>query len=251
MEELDGVIIGDGERVDDLQRNGFRIIQNERAFCFGIDAVLLSAFVKAKKSDQILDMCTGNGIIPILLAARTEAQKIYGLEIQSLAVELAKRSLRLNDIEGRVEIVEGDIRSVDSYFEKGSMDTVTCNPPYMVEKHGILNDTDSVTIARHEILCNLEDVISAAAMMLKTGGNFYMVHRPFRLSEIMVLLSRYKLEPKRIRFVHPFVDKEPNMVLIEAKKGAKPNVIIEKPLVVYESTGEYTQEVLRLYGKIE
>ncbi len=251
MEEIDGVLINDGERIDDLQRKGYRIIQNPDLFCFGIDAVLLSAFAKAKSSDKVLDLGTGPGIIPILLAARTEAEHIYGLEIQQQSVDLARRSVRLNRLEERISIVEGDIKEISSNFSKASMDVVTCNPPYMIERHGIKNETDSVTIARHEILCSLEDVISAASSVLKPGGNFYMVHRPFRLAEIIVTLTKYRLEPKRMRLVHPFADKEPNMVLIEAKRGAKSRITIEKPLVVYNEPGIYTDEILEIYGKKE
>lgn len=236
-------------RIDDLQCNGFRLCQDPERFCFGIDAVLLANYARVKRGDRVVDLCSGNGIIPVLLAAKTKAADIKGIEIQTEAVTLARESIRINGIESLVSMIEGDIKDISSHLPKGSADVVTCNPPYMIEQHGIRNDMDHMTIARHEVLCNLEDVVSAASMLLKPGGNFYMVHRPFRLTEIMIMLSRYHLEPKRMRLVYPYVDKEPNMVLIEAKKDAKPRITVESPLIVYEKTGEYTEEVLRIYGR--
>lgn len=248
MREVDGVILNDNERIDDLQRDGLRLIQNPERFCFGMDAVLLSDFVHAHKEETVLDMCTGNGIIPVLLSSKTVASRIYGIEIQPEAVDLARRSVTLNRLSERVQIVEGDIKSVADYFPKASMQIVTCNPPYMIEQHGIQNVADSKTIARHEILCNLEDVISAAATVLRPGCSFYMVHRPFRLAEIMVTLAKYKLEPKRMRLVYPYADKEPNMVLIEAVRGGRSRITVEKPLIVYSEPGKYTDEIYEIYG---
>lgn len=249
MEEINGVKINKYERVDDLQCKGLQLIQDPERFCFGMDAVLLSGFVKAGKGDRVLDICSGNGIIPVLLSAKTEAEHISGLEIQPEAVSLARRSVMMNGLTERIDIVEGDLKKITDYFPKSSMDVITCNPPYMTSQHGLQNEADHKTIARHEILCNLEDVVSAAAKTLKPGGNFYMVHRPFRLSEIIVMLTKYKLEPKRMRLVYPFIDKEPNMVLIEAKRGAKPRVTIEKPLIVYKETGVYTDEIYEIYSR--
>lgn len=246
---MKNVEIKENERVDDLQCNGYHLIQNPEKFCFGLDAVLLSDFARVAQGEKVLDMCTGTGIVPILMAAKTKAESFIAIEIQSECVDMAKRSVELNDLENRVEIIEGDIKYIEDYVVKSSMDAVTCNPPYMIEKHGIINEADSKTIARHEIMCSLEDVISAAAKSLKSGGNFYMVHRPFRLTEILVMLTKYKLEPKRLRFVYPYVDKEPNMVLIEAKRGGKSRVTVEKPLIVYESVGKYTEEIYRIYGR--
>lgn len=248
MEEINGVTINDNERLDDLQRDGLMLIQDPERFCFGMDAVLLSDFVHAVREDNILDLCTGNGIIPILLSSKSKATNINGLEIQPEAVELANRSIKLNNLSERVHVYKGDIKSVADYFPKASMQIVTCNPPYMIEQHGIQNEADSKTIARHEILCNLEDVISAAATVLRPGCSFYMVHRPFRLAEIMVTMAKYKLEPKRMRLVYPFVDKEPNMVLIEAVRGGKSRITVEKPLIVYNRPGEYTDEIYEIYG---
>ncbi len=237
-----------GERIDDLQCDGLRLIQDPERFCFGMDAVLLSNYVNANKEDNILDLCTGNGIIPILLSSKTGATNINGLEIQPEAVELANRSIELNNLSDRVHIIEGDVKTVTEYFPKASMQIVTCNPPYMIEQHGLQNTADAKSIARHEILCNLEDVISAAATCLQPGCSFYMVHRPFRLAEIMVTLAKYKLEPKRMRLVYPFVNKEPNMVLIEAVRGGKSRITVERPLIVYKEPGQYTDEIYEIYG---
>ncbi len=241
--------IKDNERVDDLQCKGYRLIQDPTKFCFGLDAVLLSDFARVSVGEKVLDMCTGTGIIPILMAAKTEADSFKAIEIQPEFVDMARRSVALNDLENRIDIIEGDIKHISEYIPKSSMDAVTCNPPYMIEKHGIINEADSKTIARHEIMCSLEDVVRAGAVSLRPGGNFYMIHRPFRLTEILVMLTKYKLEPKRIRFVYPYVDKEPNMVMIEAKRGGKSRVTVEKPLIVYESVGKYTEEIYKIYGR--
>lgn len=237
-----------GERIDELQRNGYQIIQNENGFCFGMDAVLLSGFAKVKKGENALDLGTGTGIIPILLEAKTEGRHFTGLEIQETSVDMAQRSVCLNDLNEKVEIVRGDIKEAVDLFGKASFDVVTSNPPYMTGQHGLINPDMPKAIARHEILCTLEDVIGQASALLKENGRFYMVHRPFRLSEIMVTMSRYRLEPKRMKLVYPFVDKEPNMVLIEGLKGGRPRVTVEKPLIVYEKPGVYTSEIYDIYG---
>ena len=237
-----------GERVDELQRNGYRIIQNENGFCFGMDAVLLSGFARVKKGEQALDLGTGTGIIPILLEAKTEGEHLTGLEIQETSADMAGRSVRLNDLDQKVSIVKGDIKEATDLFGKASFDVVTSNPPYMTGQHGLVNPDMPKAIARHEILCTLEDVISQASALLKENGRFYMVHRPFRLAEIMVMMSRYRLEPKRMKLVYPFADKEPNMVLIEGLKGGRPRITVEKPLIVYQKPGVYTDEIYDIYG---
>ena len=222
----------DGERLDDLNRNGYRIIQNEKLFCFGMDAVLLSGFAKIKENERVLDLGTGTGIIPILLAAKTPGYHFTGLEISSVSADMARRSVAINGLEERIEIVQGDIKEAGELFAPASFDTVTSNPPYMIGQHGLVNPDMEKAAARHEILCTLEDVVKAAAKLVRPGGHFYMVHRPFRLAEIIRTLSAYKLEPKRMQLVYPFVDKEPNMVLIEAVRGGRPRMTVEKPLIV-------------------
>lgn len=238
----------EGERLDDLQRNGFKIIQNQKKFCFGMDAVLLSGFARVKPGERVLDLGTGTGIIPILLAGKTGAKELIGLEIQEESADMARRSVEYNRLTDRISIVQGDIKEAGELFEHASFDVITSNPPYMTGNHGLTNPDMPKAIARHEILCTLEDVISSAEKLLKPGGKFFLVHRPFRLSEILVTLTRYHLEPKRMQLVYPYVDKEPNMVLIEAMRGAKPRMTVEKPLIVYDSPGVYKKEIYDIYG---
>ena len=242
------ISLKENERIDDLQRNNYKIIQDPDRFCFGMDAVLLSGFARAKEGDQVLDLGTGTGIIPILLAAKTMAAHITGLEIQPDSADMASRSVKLNELEEKVEIITGDIKEAVSLFGAASFDVVTCNPPYMTEHHGLTNPEAPKAIARHELLCTLEDVISQSSRLLRPGGNFYMVHRPFRLADIIVLLRQYRLEPKRMKLVHPFVDKEPNMVLLEASRGGKARITVEKPLIVYKEPGIYMPEIYEIYG---
>lgn len=244
---LQNSLVKQGERVDDLQ-NGFFVIQDPEKFCFGMDAVLLSGFAKIKKGEQVLDMGTGTGIIPILLKAKTPGQHFTGLEIQEECAKMASRSVRYNGLDSDIDIVCGDIKEAAEIFGAASFHAVTCNPPYMIGQHGLQNPYVAKAIARHEILCTLEDVVSQAARVLKDRGRFYMVHRPFRLAEIFQALTKYKLEPKRMQLVYPFVDREPNMVLIEALKGGNSRITVEKPLIVYEKPGVYTQDILKIYG---
>ena len=241
------VVIKANERVDELGRNGYRIIQNPDRFCFGMDAVLLSDFAKVKEGDKVLDFCTGTGIVPILMEVKTKAASFKALEIQEDSAEMARRSVSLNHLDEKIEIITGDIKEADKYFEPASFHAVTCNPPYMIGQHGLANPDSAKAIARHEVLCTLEDVISQSARVLKMSGSLYMVHRPFRLAEIMATLMKYKLEPKRMHLVYPYVDKEPNMVLIQATKGGKSRITIEKPLIVYEKPGVYTKDILDIY----
>lgn len=237
-----------GERLDDLHRNGYKIIQNENKFCFGMDAVLLSGFAHVKEGENALDMGTGTGIIPILLAGKTKGRHFTGLEIQSASAEMAERSVRYNHLEDRISIIEGDIREAGKLFAPASFDVITSNPPYMTGQHGLVNPDMEKAIARHEICCTLEDVISQTAKLLRVGGRFYLVHRPFRLAEIIHMLVEYRLEPKRMKLVYPFVDREPNMVLLEAVRGAKSRITVEKPLIVYQKPGVYTDEIYDIYG---
>ena len=240
--------IKENERIDDLQRNGYRIIQDSDRFCFGMDAVLLSGFATAKKGDRVLDLGTGTGIIPILMEAKTEAEHLTGLEIQPESADMASRSVALNDLQDKISIVTGDIKEAKNLFPKASFQVITSNPPYMIGQHGLVNPHGEKAIARHEILCTLEDVVENAAALLVPGGHFYMVHRPFRLAEIMTMLTKYRLEPKRMQLVYPYIDKEPNMVLIEAVRGGKSRMQVEKPLIVYEKPGVYTKEIYEVYG---
>lgn len=240
--------VHDGERVDELQRNGYQIIQNPQKFCFGMDAVLLSGFARVKKEEEVLDIGTGTGIIPILLEAKTDGRHFTGLEIQPESADMARRSVALNHLEEKIEIVTGDICNADQLFKPASLDVITTNPPYMIGKHGLSCDTDAKSIARHEVCCTLEDILMQSARMLKPGGRFYMVHRPFRLVEIMSRMVEYRLEPKRMKLVYPYVDREPNMVLIEGVRGGNSRITVEKPLIVYKEPGVYTDEILELYG---
>ena len=236
------------ERLDDLQRNGYQIIQKKDGFCFGMDAVLLSGFAAVKPGEKAIDLGTGTGIIPILLEAKYEGEHYTGLEIQDEVAEMAARSVALNHLEEKVSIVKGDIKEASRLFGAASFDVVTSNPPYMNDAHGLKNPDLPKAIARHEVLCTLDDVAREAAKLLRPGGRFYMVHRPHRLIEIITALTKYKLEPKRMKMVHPFVDKEANMVLIEAVRGGKSMIKVEAPIVVYREPGVYTQEIYDIYG---
>lgn len=238
----------DGERIDDLQRNGYRIIQRPDGFCFGMDAVLLSGFAKVQEKERVLDLGTGTGIIPILLEAKTAGAHFTGLEIQEISVNMARRSVQLNDLSEKISIVQGDIKEAASIFGKASFDVVTANPPYMTGNHGLVNPRLPKAVARHEILCTLKDVVSQASALLRESGRFYLVHRPFRLAEIIHCMVEHRLEPKRMKLVYPYADKEPNMVLLEGLKGGKSRVTVEKPLIVYKEPGTYTDEIYELYG---
>lgn len=237
-----------GERVDDLNRNNYKIIQNTKKFCFGMDAVLLSGFTKVLPGERVLDLGTGTGIIPILLEAKTEGKHFTGLEIQEESADMARRSVAMNGLNDKIDIVIGDIKEASAFFGLASFDVVTSNPPYMNHGHGLVNPGDAKAIARHELLCSLEDVLREASRLLKPGGRFYLVHRPFRLVEIMNTLTQHMLEPKRMKLVHPYVDKEPNMVLLECIKGGKSMLKVEAPLIVYKEQGVYTDEIYDIYG---
>ncbi|MGO5314130.1 tRNA1(Val) (adenine(37)-N6)-methyltransferase [Bilifractor sp. LCP21S3_A7] len=236
-----------GEHLDDLQ-NGFFIIQGQKSFRYGIDAVLLSGYAKVKPGERVLDLGTGTGILPILLAAKTPGRSFTGLEIQKESADMARRSVALNHLNDRISIVQGDIREAVSIFGAASFDVAVSNPPYMIGRHGLTNPDPAVAIARHEILCSFRDIAEQTSRILTDRGRFYLIHRPFRLAEIMCTLKEYRLEPKRMRLVYPFADKEPNMVLLEACKNGNPRIRVEKPLIVYERPGVYTREIREIYG---
>lgn len=247
MDRAEG-FLKEGEKLDDLQRCGLKIIQDPERFCFGMDAVLLSGFAAAGPGDRVLDLGTGTGIIPLLMSAKTGASHLTALEIQTASADMARRSVRLNGLEEKIEIVEGDIKEADRIFAAASFQVVTCNPPYMTDSHGLKNPGDAKAIARHEVKCRFEDVAGAAGRLLEPGGHFYLVHRPFRLPELIVTLKKYQLEPKRMRLVYPYADHEPNMVLLDCVRGGRPRLTVEKPLIVYERPGKFSREIYDIYG---
>lgn len=237
----------DNETIEDLQNDGLYIIQKKDGFRFGIDAVLLSDFAKVKKGSHIIDIGTGTGIIPILMTAKTDACTFVGLEIQKEFADMAQRSVMMNNLDS-VKIINGDIKKWEGLFSKASFDVITCNPPYMTGSAGLKNDSDSVTIARHEILCNLEDIIVACANVLKPKGSLYMIHRPGRVADIFECMRKHKIEPKMMRFVHSNYHSKPSMVMIKATRGGNAELIVERPLFVYDENGDYTDEVRDIYG---
>ena len=241
----------------DILKNGYKIIQDSERFQFGIDAVLLADFAMGRGAksaggvrpgEKVIDLGTGTGIIPLLMAGKLKEVAFTGLEVQEASAEMAARSVALNGLEGTIRIAHGDLREVAGLFDRHSFNVVTCNPPYMIDAHGRGNELDAKTIARHEVLCTLEDVVAAADYLLAPHGRFFMIHRPFRLPEIFESLASHKLEPKRMRLIHPFADKEPNMVMIEARKNAKRRLTIEPPLVVRYDNGDYTDEINVIYN---
>ena len=236
-----------GERIDDLHRKGRRIIQDPKRFCFGIDAVLLSAFAKAMPGERVADLGTGTGIIPILMEARYGGEQYYGLEIQEESAEMARRSVALNGLTDCIHIFTGDIKDPPSAFAAATFQVVTCNPPYMNEGGGLKNAYGPKAIARHEILVDLAGVVRQAARLLQFGGRFYLIHRPHRLVDLMCLLREYKLEPKRMRLVQASAEKEPVLVLIEAVRGGRPMVKMESVLMIYGPDGDYTPEAWQIY----
>lgn len=238
------------EQIDTL-KNGYKIIQDTERFQFGIDAVLLADFAgkEVRKGNSVIDLGTGTGIIPLLMNSICESAHFVGLEVQKESAEMAARSVALNNLTEQIQIVNGDLKDSDKIFARHSFNVVTCNPPYMIDEHGKSNSLDAKTIARHEVLCTLEDVIAAADTLLATHGKFFMIHRPFRLPEIFSALERHKMEMKRMQLIFPFADKEPNMVLIEARKNAKRRLTIEPPLVVRNDDGEYSVEVQNIYNR--
>lgn len=238
----------ENEKIEDLQCKGLKIIQNKKWFCFGMDAVLLTNYCDIKNKSTIVDLGTGTGIIPILLSGKKNYSKAYAIEIQEEVAEMAKRSVMLNDLQDKIEVLNIDLKDVLNYLQPNSFDVVISNPPYKLTNSGIVNPSDKKAISRHEIMCSLEDVISKAASLLKQYGRFYMVHRPDRLADIMCLLRKYRLEPKQIRFVHPRAAEKPNMILIRASKNGNPELKFDPPLYIYDENGKYTKDVYDIYG---
>ena len=235
----------------DTLKNGYKILQDSERFQFGIDAVLLADYASKslKEKESVIDLGTGTGIIPLLMVNKCKTTSFTGLEVQKESADMAARSVTMNELEGQIQIVHGDLKEAGSLFPRHSFNVVTCNPPYMIDAHGRNNEQDALTIARHEVLCTLEDVVTAADYLLASHGSFFMIHRPFRLPEIFSSLEKHKMEMKRMRLIYPFADKEPNMVLIEARKNAKRRLTIEPPLIVRNDDGEYTVEVQDIYNK--
>ena len=243
-------ILKENERIDDLEYKGLKIIQNKDGFCFGMDSVLLSDFAKnMKKEAKVLDLGTGTGIIPILLCGKTNLKEVIGVEVQEEVAQMASRSIKLNNLENRFKIINENIINLTKIYKKQTFDVIVTNPPYKKKDTGIINENEKKILSRHEITATLEDFIKVSKDLLKDKGEFYMVHRPERLVDILNLMRTYRIEPKILRFVCPKQNKEPNLILIKGVKNAKPFLKIEKNLYVYKDDGEYTDEILKIYNK--
>ena len=244
------VFLKENERIDDLQLNNLKIIQNKDGFCFGIDAVLLSDFAKEiSNNSKVLDLGTGTGILGILLCGKTKLSKIYGIDIQEDVCNMASRSIKLNNLENKFEIINKNIKDLKDIFEENTFDAIVSNPPYKKDNTGLKNESETKLISRHEITANLEDFISVSSKLLKNNGSIYMVHRPERLSDLFYLLKKYNLEPKKLRMIQSYVDSKPKLVLVKATKNAKSFLNIEQPLIIYNKDGSYTDEILKIYNK--
>ena len=257
------ISINKDERIDDLDLKGLKIIQKEKAFRFGIDAVLLSDFANVKSKHRVIDLCTGTGIVPFLLYGKYNPKEVWGIEIQEEMEEMARRSSKLNGTEDIVKFKCADLKDKNLVKELGRFDVLTVNPPYKLNNSGIVNPNDKLAIARHEILCNLEDVIVAARRLLKDNGRMFIVHRPERLADIFSLMRKYNIEPKRVKMVHAVckntefwgedlnVNKEPNIVLVEGQRDGGAFLKWEKPLYVYDEEGNFSREIDEIYGRVK
>ena len=242
--------LNENERIDDLGINNLKIIQNEKGFCFGIDSVLLSDFAKKIKiNSKVLDLGTGTGILPILLSAKTKLKKAVGIEKQKEVFEMAKKSIKLNNLENKIEIINEDILNLEKIYEKNTFDVIITNPPYKKKNTGIKNEDKKKIISRHETTATLEDFIKISKDFLKDKGEFYMVNRSERLVDILSLMRKYKIEPKILRFVFSNKYKEPKLILIKGIKNAKPFLKIEKNLYIYDENGKYSDEIIDIYNK--
>lgn len=240
------------ERIDDLQYQGLKIIQNKKAFCFGIDAVLLSDFAKTiKEGSTVIDLCSGTGIIAILLEKKTKAKQFYAVEIQKEMAEMAERSIMMNGQDKKIKVLAQDLKTLDTVFGKCTIDAITVNPPYKKVGSGIINELDSKTMARHEVLCTLEDIVDMSIQLLKVGGSFYMIHQVERLVDVLAIMREKRLEPKRIQFIQPTQEKAPNLFMVEGVKNGGQFLKVEDPIVVYEKEGEYTKTIQTIYHREE
>lgn len=249
---MDGTLLqNEFERIEHLGSSGLSIIQDKRLFCFGMDAVLLSHFANVKKGGRVCDLGSGNGIIPLLLYAKKPPCLITGVEIQNSGAELFRRNIALNKLCDIITVLEGDLRHVSSLLPKASFDYVTCNPPYKQDKSGIKSKADALSVAKHEILCTLDDVLKSASYLLRFGGRFSMVHRPNRLCDIISAMRKYNIEPKKMQFVHSKADKPPVLLLIEGQKGSGAFLNILPPLVIFNEDGSHTEELNKIYNNLQ
>ena len=250
MRDLDLSLVKDGETLDDVQLKDICIIQKREGFRFGIDAVLLANFANVKKKHKVMDLCTGTGIVPFIIKGKKEPEKIVGLEIQNEFVEMANRSIKINGFNDTMEFLHGDLKDKELLKSVGRFDVVTVNPPYKLEKSGIVNPNDKYAIARHEVMCNLDNVIEACRIVLKDNGRLYMVHRPERLADIFCIMRKYKIEPKRVQMVHPNTKKPANILLVEGQRDGGAYLKWEPPIYVYNDDGSFSKEINEIYGRI-
>lgn len=249
LQNADIIYQKEDETLEDLQCDGLLLLQKKDGFRFGVDSVLLSDFAKDIKADSALDLCTGSGVVPILLSAKTKIEKFYAVEIQEAIADMAKRTVELNGLTDRIKIECADLRNADKIYGKRAFSLVTCNPPYMPKGRAVENETDSKIIARHEVKCKLSDIIEAASKLLKQQGHIILVHKPTRLVDIISLMRKADIEPKRIRFVHKNIGAQPSLVLVDgAYKGGK-ELRVLPPLFLYDSQGNETEELRRIYGR--
>ncbi len=242
--------LSENEKIEDLQFKNLKIIQNKKGFCFGIDSILLSDFSKKiKENARVLDLGTGTGIIATLLCEKTKLKNIVGIDIQKEVCDMSKKSIKLNKLENKFKIINEDILNLTKIFEKNSFDVIVTNPPYKKKGTGIKSEEEKKIISRHETTATLEDFIEVSQKLLKDKGEFYMVHRPERLVDILTAMRSYKIEPKIIKFVYSNKNSEPKLILIKGIKNAKTFLKIEKNLYIYDDDGHYTDDINKIYNK--
>lgn len=240
--------LNSNERLDDLEYNNLKIIQDKSLYCFSSDAVLLANHVRATKTDCVVDFGTGSGVIAILIAAKTTAPKVIGVEVQKVMAELAERNVILNNLQDRVKIINEDIKNIVDTLGNESVKVVVCNPPYFKKEAGEVASKSEIAISRSEILCSLEDIIINASKILKYGGKFYMIHKSERMAEVITLLKNNNLEPKVLTLIYPKKSKQVDTFIIESHKNGSPGLKI-KDLIVYDENNEMTKEAKKLYSK--